>query len=134
MAFSKKSYLYANRKEVSLNLQMKEGILPLDIYGIVYLTSMCGSVNSGGLPIPEKHPGDSHINPEYGTPQLAGDGMMFKIDFNEKGKVQLKTLINKTPDYYADLATSRQNSPKIEPEFDNYGFHPNMQQTVHHYY
>lgn len=122
MTFSKKSYQYANRKEVALTLHVKEGKLPENIHGLVYITSMCGSLNSNGLPIPEKHPGDSHINPEYGTPQLAGDGMIFKIDFNKPGNVHLKTLITKPPCYYADLATCRYNSAKIESKFKNYGF------------
>jgi carotenoid cleavage dioxygenase-like enzyme len=117
-----KSFLYSNRKEVELLLQIKEGKLPEDIYGVVYITSMCGSLNSKGTPIPEKHPGDDHINPEYGTPLLAGDGMIFKIDFNCKGEVHLKTSINKTPCYYADLATCRENSPTLEKKFQHYGF------------
>jgi carotenoid cleavage dioxygenase-like enzyme len=118
----KKSFLYANRQEVDIRLQIKEGKLPENIYGVVYLTSMCGSLNSGGTPIPEKHPGDDHINPEYGTPILAGDGMLFKIDFNTPGEVQLKTCINKTPCYYADLATCRSNSHTLDKKFQNYGF------------
>lgn len=117
-----KAYQYANRKEVELQLYVKEGILPDDIFGVIYLTSMVGSLNSGGLPIPERHPGDSYDNPEFGTPQLAGDGMMFKIDFNKKNEVHLKTLISKPPCYFADLATSRNNSPKIEEKFRDYGF------------
>ncbi len=117
-----KSYQYANREEVELTLQVKEGALPSEIFGVIYFTSMCGSLNSGGLPIPERHPGDTYRNPEFGTPQLAGDGMMFKLDFNTSGQANIKTLINKPPCYYADLATSRHNSPSIESKFSRYGF------------
>jgi carotenoid cleavage dioxygenase-like enzyme len=118
----KQPYQYANRNEVELTLLIKEGVLPTDIYGVVYLTSMCGSLNSEGLPIPQKHPGDSSTNPEYGTPLLAGDGMIFKIDFNSPKEVRLKTCISKPPCYYADLATDRKNNPTIDPKFKNYGF------------
>ncbi|HVD96833.1 MAG TPA: carotenoid oxygenase family protein [Cytophagaceae bacterium] len=119
---SLKSYQYANRKEVSFALKVKEGKIPEDIYGVIYLTSMCGTLNSGGLPIPRRHPGDSYNNPEFGTPLLAGDGMMFKIDFNQQGEVNIKTKIAKPPCYYADLATDRINSPKLDKKFQHYGF------------
>ncbi len=118
----KKPYQYASREELAYTLQLKEGVLPLDIYGLMYLTSMCGSLNSDGLPIPQKHPGETEENPEYGTPQLAGDGMLFKIDFNCTGEVRIKTCISKPPCYFADLATDRTNSPAIDPKFKDYGF------------
>jgi carotenoid cleavage dioxygenase-like enzyme len=121
MSTLSQSYLYANRKEIDITLLIKEGVLPEDLYGVVYLTSMCGSLNSGGLPIPEKHPGEKKLNPEFGTPIMAGDGMIFKIDFNTIGEVHLKTAITKPPCYYADLATSRATDT-IEDKFKNFGF------------
>jgi len=102
------SILTADRYELS-DLSMNiEGELPEDLQGHFFMVAPVGSVDSGGLPYPSA---DSILN---------GDGMIFRLDFNQEGKVNLKTQIVKPPDYYADRAT-RQGSPYARYGFKNHG-------------
>ncbi|MCU0446558.1 MAG: carotenoid oxygenase family protein [Microscillaceae bacterium] len=111
----------ASREELAIQLNVKEGKLPEDIYGVVYLTSPSGSVNSNGLPFPEFKP-DGSNNQEYGSPLMNGDGMIFKIDFNTQGQANLQTVLMKTPCFYADQATGWQGVARQNPKFAKYGF------------
>jgi carotenoid cleavage dioxygenase-like enzyme len=115
------SIIYASREELAIQLNVVKGTLPKDIYGVVYLTSPSGSVNSNGLPFPEFNP-DGSNNQEYGSPLMNGDGMIFKIDFNTQGQVNLQTVLMKTPCYYADQATSLTGAATQNPKFEKYGF------------
>jgi carotenoid cleavage dioxygenase-like enzyme len=55
-----------------------------------------------------------------GTPIFNGDGMVYRIDFNQPGEAHLKTEIARTPCFYADLATrTRQKYAKYR--FRNWG-------------
>lgn len=67
----------------------EEATLPPDLQGYVFIV--------GALFQDEEKP------LEYGTPVYTGDGMMYRLGF-EQGKAFLKTRITKTPCYYADLA------------------------------
>lgn len=67
----------------------KEAPLPPDLSGYVFIV--------GALFQDEDKP------LEYGTPVYTGDGMIYRLGF-EQGKAFLKTRITKTPCYYADLA------------------------------
>jgi len=69
----------------------EEGTLPPDLQGYVFIV--------GALFQDEDKP------LEYGTPVYTGDGMIYRLGF-EQGKAFLKTRIAKTPCYYADLATA----------------------------
>ena len=69
----------------------EEGTLPPDLQGYVFIV--------GALFQDEDNP------LEYGTPVYTGDGMIYRLGF-EQGKAFLKTRITKTPCYYADLATA----------------------------
>ncbi|PNW41148.1 UNVERIFIED_CONTAM: lignostilbene-alpha,beta-dioxygenase [Euhalothece sp. KZN 001] len=102
------SILTADRCELSdLSINI-EGELPEDLQGHFFMVAPVGSVDSGGLPYPSA---DSIIN---------GDGMIFRLDFNQGEKVNLKTQIVKPPDYYADQAT-REGSPYARYRFKNHG-------------
>lgn len=80
--------------DIKLNItKVGEKDLPDDLQGHVFIIAPVGTVNSGGLPFKS---GDSFLN---------GDGMIYRLDFNGKSEVSLKTRIVKPPDYYADQAT-----------------------------
>ncbi|HEY9691616.1 MAG TPA: carotenoid oxygenase family protein [Oculatellaceae cyanobacterium] len=85
-----------------------DGILPDDIQGHVFIIEPNGSVDSGGLPYPD------------GNSILCGDGMIYRLDFNQKSEVTLKSKLVKPPDFYADLAT--QSGTKYNKyRFQSYG-------------
>ena len=103
-------FAYASRKEVNdVELNVFEGEIPDDIYGYVFFNNPVGTVNSGGLPFPEKTP-DGEDNPEYGSSVFNGDGMLMRFDLSQQGKVIYKTKLLKTPCWYADEATKRGTS------------------------
>ena len=87
------SIMTASRDELD-NIQLEiEGNLPEEVQGYIFIVAPVGTVESGGLPFPD---GDSFLN---------GDGMIYRLDFNQKGKVILKTRIAKPLDYHFDEAT-----------------------------
>ncbi len=93
------------REEQKLTLLVTEGELPKDLTGYVFALVQAGSVNNE-LPIP-KYLTDGSINPEFGTPLMNGDGMLYRFDFSTPGKVELTTRLMKPPCFYADLALAR---------------------------
>ena len=111
----------ASREELDIELNILEGSLPTDCYGFVYLNSSVGTPNSDGLPFPEERP-DGTPNPEYGSPLLGGDSMVYQYDLNEKGKLKLKSRLLKPPCYYADQATQYWQDGKVNDLFKVYGF------------
>jgi carotenoid cleavage dioxygenase-like enzyme len=113
--------IYANRDAIEGELIIVEGNLPADIFGVVYLISPVGSVNSKGLPVPPKKP-DGMRNEEFGSPIMNGDGMVIKIDFNTPSKVYVKTAILKPPCYYADEATRYGSKIGENVLYKQYGF------------
>ncbi len=96
----------ASREELDIELLVKEGQLPTDIHGHIFINSAVGTINSDGLPYPQKT-AEGKANQEYGSPVMNGDSMVFRFDFDEIGKVKLKSRILKTASYYADLATKQ---------------------------
>ncbi len=107
------------REEQDLTLQVKEGVLPTGLSGYVFALVQVGSVNNA-LPIPKTLP-DGSINPEFGTPLMNGDGMLYRFDFSNKGKVVLTTRLMKTPCYYADLALASGSKWNSLVGFRNFG-------------
>ncbi|HAX79008.1 MAG TPA: lignostilbene-alpha,beta-dioxygenase [Cyanobacteria bacterium UBA11372] len=87
------SIMTASRDEIDVELKICEGHLPDDLQGDIFFIGPVGTVESGGLPFKD---GDSFLN---------GDGMVYRLDFNQKGKVTVKTKIAKPLDYYFDEAT-----------------------------
>jgi Retinal pigment epithelial membrane protein len=55
-----------------------------------------------------------------GDPIFNSDGMIYRLDFNHKGEVGLKTRITKPPCYYADEATHAETK-YAEHRFRNFG-------------
>lgn len=99
------SIMTANRCEhTDLNLEIIEGKLPEDLKGHFFLVAPVGTVDSGGLPFPDR---DSLLN---------GDGMIYRLDFEYPSEARIKTRLVKPPDYYADKAT------KLGSPYEKYGF------------
>lgn len=103
---NKEPLLKTSREEFEGALQILSGSLPPDIHGGLQVSYPVGSVNSGGLPFPEKNP-DGSANPEHGSPIMNGDGFVIQIDFNNPSGPHVKTKLMKTPCYYADEATKQ---------------------------
>lgn len=102
-----RAYNGGGRKELfNLELNVLKGALPSDIGGVAYFNSMCGSVNSNGLPYPRTLPNGTPNN-EFGSPFINGDGMVYAFDFQTPGSARVNSRLMKTPCYYADEATSR---------------------------
>ena len=105
------SVLQANRDELDIKLNitnLSEQKLPQDLQGHVFIVAPVGTNESGGLPYAN---GDSF---------MCGDGMVYRLDFNQPGEVALKTRILKTPDYYADLASAA-HEKYAKYRFNNHG-------------
>ncbi len=96
--------LKTSREEFEGFLEVIEGTLPLDIHGAFHVSLPVGSVNSDGLPFPEKNK-SGHHNPEYGSPIMNGDGMVIQVDLNVSPSPKVKSKLMKTPCFYADQAT-----------------------------
>ncbi|TDB65086.1 carotenoid oxygenase family protein [Arundinibacter roseus] len=94
--------LLTSAQEIEGNLVLLSGSFPTDLPGSVYVVYQVGSVNSEGLPYPALLP-DGRPNPEYGSAIMSGDGMVMKLDFGSTPTI--RTLLMKTPCYYADFAT-----------------------------
>jgi carotenoid cleavage dioxygenase-like enzyme len=102
------SILKTDRWELN-DIEMKiEGKLPDDIQGHVFIVAPVGTVESGGLPFPD------------GNSFMDGDGMVYRLDFDQPDQVNLKTGLLKPPDYYADKAT-RPGSKYDKYQFRDYG-------------
>ncbi|TVQ41769.1 MAG: hypothetical protein EA362_14205 [Saprospirales bacterium] len=102
MKAKNRKLITATRKELEYELKLKEGQLPDDWYGHVFINSPAGTVNSNGLPYPEG-------SKEQGSPIMNGDGYVFRFDL-QPDKVKVKTALMKPPCYYADEATKEGNS------------------------
>lgn len=111
----------ASREELDIELNILEGALPTDFYGFVYLNSSVGTPNSDGLPFPTQRP-DGTTNPEYGSPLLGGDSMVYQYNLNENGKLKLKSRLLKPPCYYADKATKYWQDNQKNSHYEQYGF------------
>jgi carotenoid cleavage dioxygenase-like enzyme len=84
----------ASSKELSdVVLNVVQGEIPSDLRGHLFIIAPVGSVESNGLPNPT------------GTHIWNGNGMVYRVDFDQPGQARLTTRLMKTPCYYADLAT-----------------------------
>ena len=111
-----------NREEVTnVTLDVYKGSMPDNLSGFVFFQSQCGNVNSGGLPFPQYFP-DGTSNPDYGSPNLNGDGMIYKVDFSQPGEAKFTCKILKTPSYYADYATSIDGPATKANEYASFAF------------
>ncbi|MGE5660200.1 MAG: carotenoid oxygenase family protein [Actinomycetota bacterium] len=100
-----------------LQLFLKPGQqLPSDLSGHVFIISSVGSVDSKSR---DDNPDIVFPSGDGSTPFYNGDGMVYRLDFNNpEAGVFLTTRIAKTPCYYADAAT-HQCEPKLQ--FQNLG-------------
>jgi hypothetical protein len=63
----KRAFSTASREEVNIDLLVSEGAIPTDMYGVVLISTACGTINSNGLPYQPLNP-DGSENEEYGSP------------------------------------------------------------------
>lgn len=76
-----------------LQFNVREGHLPKDLYGHVFIAVPAGTFNW------DEQPGCFHLN---------GDGMIYRLDFNPSSRsATFKTKLVKPPDYYDDLNSSQ---------------------------
>ena len=117
-----KPFLFqGNRKEINdVKLNVIQGTLPTDLYGYVYLMTQCGTVNSGGYPFPKTVNGKR--NPEYGSPVLNGNGMVFLFDLSTPGQVKVSSRITRSASYYADDALREGGPAREDKDFKNWEF------------
>ena len=117
------AFASASRREVQLTPQVISGAVPEGLHGVVFINSACGTVNTDGMPYPPNYPDGSSCQ-EYGSPLINGDGMLYRIDFSESGKVAVRNGLLRPPCYYADLATSERvnpGNPWADLKFNNLG-------------
>lgn len=107
-------------KDLPLKLNVKEGKLPLDLQGHVFIVAPVGSINS---PDAQGNPTNSIVYPSSDgtTPLYNGDGMIYRLDFdNLEAGVFLASRLVKPPCYYADVATDKCQEYH-DLKFKNYG-------------
>lgn len=92
--------------DARLPLQVNRGELPHDLDGHLFIV---GPVGFGDAPYGN------------GTPLFNGDGMIYRLDFDQPGTVWLKSKLVKTPCFYADSAT-QSRSEYQSLRFKNLGF------------
>lgn len=115
-----------NATHLPLTLIIKEGSLPPDLHGHLYVVGPVGSVDSVDA---SGKSGEAIVDPTRdGTTLLYnGDGMIYRLDFdNLTDGVQFSSRIVNTPSYYADLGTNKckeyqgsDTTPDLR--FKNYG-------------
>jgi carotenoid cleavage dioxygenase-like enzyme len=88
----------SRRELTNLELKVCEGEIPGDLCGHVFIIGPVGTVGSRAEDL--IHPGGS------GASLYNGDGMVYRIDFNQKSRVFVSSQIVGTPCYYADLETT----------------------------
>lgn len=107
-------------KNLPLKMNVKDGNLPLDLQGHVFIVAPVGSIDS---PDAQGHPTNSTVYPsEDGTtPLYNGDGMIYRLDFdNLEAGAFLAARLVKPPCYYADTATDKCQKYQ-DLRFKNYG-------------
>jgi len=103
------SMMTASADELTdVELQLVAGELPPDLQGHLFMVAPVGSVTSDGLPDPD----GAHV--------WNGNGLIYRFDFDQPGRVRLTTRLAKTPCYYADLAT-RPGTPSQRYRFRDFG-------------
>lgn len=110
--------LSATRKELDVELDVLEGKIPETLHGYMFINSATGSINSNGLPYQKG-------SDEFNTPIFNGDGYVIKLDFQEKGKIKLKSRLMKTPSYYADKALAEDGPARSNKKFKGWEFKNN---------
>jgi len=109
----------STRETLDLTLEIKEGQIPNDLQGYVFINTPNGTVNSA-LPYPKINPDGSH-NQEYSSPLLGGGGYVQRFDLTTPGVVKLKSKLLKPPSFYADEATKQGTSLHKILGFKNMG-------------
>ncbi|NET54624.1 MAG: carotenoid oxygenase family protein, partial [Merismopedia sp. SIO2A8] len=105
-----RSILSASREEIPepLELTILEGCLPSDLHGHVFIVAPVGNAefdNEGNPILLNIYRRINQLNQKYdngGNTFMNGDGMIYRLDFNERGKVKWMQKIANSPDYIVD--------------------------------
>ncbi|GGA54905.1 carotenoid oxygenase family protein [Okeania sp. KiyG1] len=102
-----RSIMDANRKEISDELTILEGELPSGLHGHMFIVAPVGNfeVDDKGRPILKdiyKRISQRNLIDDNGNTFMNGDGMIYRFDFDEEGKVKWKQKIANSPDYKVD--------------------------------
>jgi len=129
LAVSRNEYYGQDADHQPLQLTIKDGKtnqetqLPKDLQGHVFILSPVGSVVSEAVPAPSNLTNQDPIvwsSKDGWTPLYNGDGMIYKLSFNDQ-TATLKTRLAKPPCYYADEATADPNKDYQELAFGDLG-------------
>lgn len=107
-------------KDLPLKMNVKEGKLPLDLQGHVFIVAPVGSID---LPDTQGQTTNSTVYPSSDgtTPLYNGDGMIYRLDFdNLEAGAFLSSRLVKPTCYYADAATYKCQKYQ-DLKFKNYG-------------
>ena len=94
---------HGSRRELDRRLHLLSGTLPTDLQGHVFVNSVAGTVNYE-TPAPRDWP-DGSPCPEHAATNANGDGMLYRFDFHQTGRVDVKSRLLRTPCFHADHAT-----------------------------
>ncbi len=125
LAVSRDEYYGQNADHQPLQLTIRDGKtnqetqLPEDLQGHVFILSPVGSVASE-LIEPDCPDQVVWSSKDGWTPLYNGDGMIYKLSFNDGGAT-LKTRLAKPPCYYADQATADSQKDYQELAFRDLG-------------
>lgn len=110
-------------QNLPLKMNVKDGKLPLDLQGHVFIVAPVGSIDSPDDKGDKSNPTNSTVYPSSDgtTPLYNGDGMIYRLDFdNLEAGAFLSSRLVKPPCYYADAATDKcQKYQNLK--FRNYG-------------
>ena len=109
-----RSVMWASRQEFpnKLELEVIEGQLP-ELYGHAFFIGPVGSV--------DQKQNEVFRPSEDGTPLFNGDAMIYRLDFDrvKENRVNLTSKIAKTPCFYADKATLKNEYKSLK--YNNLG-------------
>lgn len=110
-------------KDLPLKMNVKDGKLPLDLQGHVFIVAPVGSIDSPNDKGDKSNPTNSTVYPSSDgtTPLYNGDGMIYRLDFdNLEAGAFLSSRLVKPSCYYADAATDKCQKYQ-DLKFKNYG-------------
>jgi carotenoid cleavage dioxygenase-like enzyme len=118
-----RALMRSSREPFDADLQVRQGTLPPDLQGHMFVMAPAGSVEDGR----QSRPGD---------PLLAGDGTIYRLDLDTPGVAHLKMEPSRTPDFFADRGSYHARQPAYSKlRFSDFGlgrlsFHLGMRNAL----
>ncbi len=137
LAVSREEYYGQDADHQPLQLTIRDGLtdqeteLPEDLQGNVFILSPVGSIASQKVfsNDPNHHKQIVWSSKDGWTPLYNGDGMIYRLSFQDKGAT-LKTRLMKPPCYYADRATLDPTKDYKELGFSDLGISRNSPESL----